>query len=60
MLVLKPDATPYPTPQTVDLMTHKTRSGDPCEIEHVLEPGIHGINPTSYLPLPASAFAALQ
>jgi len=60
VLVLKPDATPYPTPQTVDLMTHKTRSGDPCEIEHVLEPGIHGINPTSYLPLPASAFAALQ
>lgn len=55
MLVLKPNCTPYATPATVDLMYHQTADGRPCEIERVLEPGVYGINPVQFLPVPAPA-----
>lgn len=51
-VVLNANYAPYPVPVTIDLMQHKTADGRPCEIERVLEPGIYGINPTLYLPLP--------
>jgi putative nucleotidyltransferase with HDIG domain len=54
-LVLTPEARPYTGRQTVDLATHSTRDGKPCEIERVLEPGSYGINPTEFLPVPAVA-----
>ncbi len=54
-LVLQPNASPYPSQKTVDLMQHKTRDGRPCEIERVLEPGTYGINPTHYLPVSAAS-----
>ncbi len=54
-IVLQPDFRPYLNPQTVDLMEYKTRDGRPCEIERVLEPGTHGVDPVRYLPLPSAA-----
>ena len=39
----------------VDLMEYKTRDGRPCEIDRVLEPGVYGIDPVHYLPVPTSA-----
>ncbi len=50
-LVLQPDYLPVPGSTTVDLMDYKTRDGRPCEIDRVLEPGVHGINPVNYLPV---------
>lgn len=53
-LVRKADGTLYTSKTVVDLMTCSTRDGKPCEIDAVLEPGVYGINPTDYLPLPAA------
>lgn len=50
-LVLKADSVPYGAPVTVDLMSHRTGDGAPCEIDRVREPGIYGINPLLYLPV---------
>jgi putative nucleotidyltransferase with HDIG domain len=50
-LVLQPDYNPVPGSTTVDLTDYKTRDGRPCEIDRVLEPGVHGINPVNYLPV---------
>ncbi len=50
-LVLQANHTPHQPHQTVDLMTHTTSNGKPYEIERVLEPGTHGINPTQHLSL---------
>lgn len=51
-LVRKSDGTLYNASTIVDLMSCKTREGKPCEIERVLEPGVFGINPIEYLPIP--------
>jgi putative nucleotidyltransferase with HDIG domain len=50
-LVLNANCAPYSTPITVDLMSHKTSDGRPCEIDRVLEPGVYGIDPVLYLPV---------
>jgi putative nucleotidyltransferase with HDIG domain len=52
-LVLGPDHSRLPDARTVDLMEYTTRDGRPGEIDRVLEPGVCGINPVQYLPLPA-------
>lgn len=52
-LVRKYDGTVYGAATIVDLMSCTTREGRPCEIERVLEPGVYGINPVDYLPIPA-------
>ena len=54
-LVLRADFNPYPGATMVDLMEYKTRDGRPCEIDRVLEPGVYGIDPVHYLPVPTSA-----
>jgi len=54
-LVLNANCAPYPTPVTVDLMSHKTSDGRPCEIDRVLEPGVYGIDPVLYLPVTSAA-----
>ncbi|MGE5240706.1 MAG: HD-GYP domain-containing protein, partial [Bacteroidota bacterium] len=54
-LVLRADFSPLPGATTVDLMEYKTSDGRPCEIDRVLEPGVHGINPVHYMPVTASA-----
>jgi putative nucleotidyltransferase with HDIG domain len=54
-LVLNANCTPYSKPVTVDLMTHKTTDGRPCEIDRVLEPGVYGIDPVLYLPITNAA-----
>ncbi len=54
-LVLNANGTPYTAPVTVDLMSHKTGDGRPCEIDRVLEPGVYGIDPVRYLPIAATA-----
>jgi hypothetical protein len=51
-LVRKADGTQYGSGKIVDLMACTNSAGEPCEIERVLEPGVFGINPTDYLPLP--------
>jgi putative nucleotidyltransferase with HDIG domain len=53
-LVRKADGTSFGTSTVVDLMSCTTREGKPCEIECVLEPGVYGINPVDYLPVPAA------
>lgn len=50
-LVLKNNYMPYPVPRLFDLATHRTNNGRTCEIERVLDPGAHGIDPIKYLPL---------
>jgi putative nucleotidyltransferase with HDIG domain len=52
-LVRKSDGTRYGSGNIVDLMSCTTSDGKPCEIERVLEPGVFGINPTDYLPIPS-------
>lgn len=56
-LVLSATGSPYSTPLTVDLMTHKTSDGRPCEIDRVHEPSVYGIDPVLYLPVNATARA---
>ncbi|MDO8704469.1 MAG: HD-GYP domain-containing protein [Sulfuricaulis sp.] len=53
-LVLQADYYPVPCATTVDLMDYKSRNGQPCEIERVLEPGVYGINPVQFLPVTAA------
>jgi hypothetical protein len=54
-LVLQADYYPVPCATTVDLMDYRTRNGQPCEIERVLEPGVYGINPVQFLPVTAAS-----
>jgi HD-GYP domain-containing protein (c-di-GMP phosphodiesterase class II) len=54
-LVRKADGTQHAPKTVIDLMSYTTKEGKPCEIESVLEPGVYGINPTEYLPLPSAA-----
>jgi len=54
-LVLRANCTPLPAPLTIDLMTHKTADGRPCEIERVLDAGAYGIDPVLYLPVHPAA-----
>jgi len=51
-LVRKADGTLYGSATVLDLQQCTTREGKPCEIERVLEPGVYGINPIDYLPIP--------
>ena len=52
-LVRQADGSVYRNATIVDLMSCTTRDGKPCEIERVLEPGVYGINPIDYLPIPS-------
>ena len=54
-LVLRSDNSPFPAQTMVDLMDYRTRDGQACEIERVIEPGVYGINPVHYLPVNAAA-----
>jgi putative nucleotidyltransferase with HDIG domain len=52
VLVRRPDGTPYAMMPAVNLEERRTRHGEPCEIERVLEPAACGVNPAYFLPLP--------
>ncbi|MEK7206945.1 MAG: HD-GYP domain-containing protein [Pseudomonadota bacterium] len=54
-LIKRADNSAFDETSMVDLMDYKTRDGWSCEIDRVLEPGVHGINPVDHLPVAAYA-----
>ena len=54
-LIKRADNSAFHKASMVDLMDYKTRDGWSCEIDRVLEPGAHGINPVDHLPVAAYA-----
>lgn len=51
-LVLRASYQPYAAGQIIDLATHRTPDGRPCEVEQVLDPLVQGIDPSLHMPLP--------
>jgi putative nucleotidyltransferase with HDIG domain len=49
MLAFQADRRPYDQMPIVNIATRRTPEGQPCEIEHVLEPGTAGIDSAHYL-----------
>jgi len=54
VLVRRADKTPYLEKPITNIAGRLTLEGRPCEVERVLDPAACGIEPSRYLPLPAT------